>query len=52
VRPKIGDQVFDRTFSLINDPAEKAAVLKAKGGKYPRWNVPSVSTAIVFRVNP
>jgi hypothetical protein len=52
IRLKIGDQLFDRTFSLVNDPAEKAAVLKAKGEKYPQWNVPSVSTATVFRVDP
>jgi len=52
VRLKIGNQLFDRTFSLVNDPAEKAAVLKAKGEKYPQWNVPSVSAATVFRVNP
>jgi hypothetical protein len=52
VRLKIGDQLFDRTFSLVNDPSEKAAVLQAKGRKYPQWKVPSVSTATVFRVNP
>jgi len=52
VRLKIGDQLFDRTFSLVNDPVEKAAVLRTKGEKYPKWNVPSVSTATVFRVNP
>jgi hypothetical protein len=52
VRLKIGDRLFDRTFSLVNDPSEKAAVLQAKGRKYPQWKVPSVSTATVFRVNP
>lgn len=52
VRLKIGDQVFDRTLSMVDDPAEKAAVLQAKGKKYPQWKVPSVSTATVFRVNP
>ncbi|HEX5228356.1 MAG TPA: hypothetical protein VFW44_11625 [Bryobacteraceae bacterium] len=52
VRLKIGDQVFDRTLSVIDDPAEKGAVLQAKGKKYPQWKVPSVSTATVFRVNP
>jgi hypothetical protein len=52
VRLKIGDQVFDRTLSVVNDPAEKAAVLQAKGKKYPQWKVPAVSTATVFRVNP
>ena len=52
VRLKIGGQVFDATFSLIDDPAEKAAVLQAKGQKYPQWKVPAVSTATVFRVMP
>jgi hypothetical protein len=50
VRLKIGGQVFDRTFSLVSDPVEKAAVLQAKWEKYPQWKVPSVSTATVFRV--
>jgi ribosomal protein S19 len=49
---KIGGQVFDTTFSLVDDPAEKAGVLQAKGQKYPRWKVPAVSTATVFRVMP
>lgn len=52
VRLKIGDQVYDRTLSVVDDPAEKAAVLQAKGKKYPKWKVPSVSAATVFRVNP
>lgn len=52
VRLKIADQVFDRTLSVVNDPAEKAAVLQAKGKKYPQWKVPPVSAATVFRVNP
>jgi hypothetical protein len=52
VRLKIGDQVFDRTVSLVNDPAEKEAVLQAKGKKYPGWKVTPVSVAAVFQVNP
>ncbi len=52
VRLKIGDHVFDRTFSVVSDPAEKAAVLQAKGKKYPQWKVPSISAATVFRVMP
>ena len=52
VRLKIADKVFDRTLSIVDDPAEKAAVLQAKGKKYPQWKVPAVSTATVFRVNP
>ena len=52
VRLKIADQVFDRTVSVVDDPAQKAAVLQAKGKKYPQWKVPSVTAATVFRVNP
>jgi hypothetical protein len=52
VRLKIEDKVFDRTLSMVDDPAEKAAVLQAKGRKYPQWKVPAVSAATVFRVNP
>jgi len=52
VRLKIGGQLFDRTLSLVSDPDEKAAVLQAKGKKYPQWTVPSVSKATVFRVLP
>jgi len=52
VRLKLGDQVFDRTLSIINDPAEKAAVLQAKGKKYPQWTVSPVATSTVFQVTP
>ena len=52
VRLKIGGQMFERNLVLVNDPDEKAAVLQAKGKKYPQWKVPSVSAATVFRVNP
>jgi hypothetical protein len=52
VRLKIGGRLFDSTFSLVDDPAEKAAVLQAKGKKYPQWKVPPVSTTAVFRVMP
>src|SRR5580700_8230644 len=52
VRLKIGDQLFDRTLSIANDPAEKAAVLQAKEEKYSPWKAPPVSKATVFRVMP
>ena len=52
VRLKIGGQLFERTLALVNDPDEKAAVLQAKGKKYPYWKVPPVSKATVFRVVP
>jgi hypothetical protein len=52
VRLKIGGQLYERTLSLVSDPDEKGAVLQAKGKKYPKWTVPAVSTATVFRVLP
>ena len=52
VRLKIDGRLYERTLSLVNDPDEKAAVLQAKGKKYPRWKVPPVATAAVFRVLP
>jgi len=51
-RVKIGNQVFDSTLSIINDPAEKAAVLQAKGKKYPQWKVSRLAPSTVFRVVP
>lgn len=50
VRLKIGGQLFERTLALVSDPDEKAAVLQAKGKKYPKWKVPPVEKATVFRV--
>jgi len=52
VRLKIGDQVFDRTVSLVADPAERAAVLEAKAKKYPRQRVVDKNLVYVFRVQP
>jgi len=52
VRLKIAGQIYERTMSLVSDPEEKAAVLKAKWQKYPQWKMPPVSTATVFRVLP
>jgi hypothetical protein len=40
------------TLELVSDPDEKAAVLQAKGKKYPEWTVPSASKAAIFRVLP
>ena len=49
VRIKIGDQVYDRTLSLVSDPAEQEAVLQARQNKYPELKVPPNSTIHVFR---
>jgi hypothetical protein len=52
VRLKIDGRLYDRTLAMVTDPAEKAAVLQAKGKKYPSWRVPAVDAATVFRVMP
>ena len=52
VRLKIGDRLFDRTVSLVTDPAEKDAVLETKTKKYPRQRVADKSLVHVFRVQP
>ena len=36
VRLKIGNQLYDRTLSVVTDPAEKAGVLQARVKKYPQ----------------
>jgi hypothetical protein len=50
VRIKLGDQLYDRTVTLVTDPAERAAVLAAKRKKYPQQKIPATSTVIVFHV--
>jgi len=52
VRLKIGDRVFDRTVSLVTDPAERRAVLESKAKKYPMQRVSEKSTTYLFRVGP
>ena len=50
VRIKLGDQLYDRTLTLVTDPAERAGVLAAKRKKYPQQKIPATSTVIVFHV--
>ena len=50
VRIKIGNDVYDRTLSLVTDPAEQHAVLQARSKKYPRLKVPPNATINIFRV--
>ena len=50
VRLKIGDQIYDRTLSLVTDPAEQEGVLQARHNKYPQLKVPPNSTIHVFHV--
>jgi len=50
VRIKLGDQLYDRTVTLVTDPAEREGVLAAKRKKYPQQKIPGTSTVIVFHV--
>jgi hypothetical protein len=50
VRLKIGEQLFDRTLTLVTDPAEKDTVLATKAKKYPQGRVVDRSLVYVFRV--
>jgi hypothetical protein len=50
VRIKIGDKLYDRTLSLVTDPAEMNGVLQARAKKYPRLKVPPNATIHIFHV--
>jgi hypothetical protein len=50
VRLKIGDQIYDRTVSLVTDPAEQEGVLQVRHNKYPELKVPPNSTIHVFHI--
>lgn len=50
VRLKIEDNVYDRTVSLVTDPAEQEGVLQARHNKYPQLKVAPNSTIHVFHV--
>lgn len=50
VRLKIGDQIYDRTLSLVADAAEQEGVLQARHKKYPQLRIPANPTIHVFHV--
>lgn len=50
VRLKIGDRLYDRTLVLVEDPAERGAVLEAKAKKYPGLRTPPTAGVYLFRV--
>lgn len=50
VRLKIGDQIYERTLSLVTDPAERQGVLEARHKKYPELRIPANPTIHVFHV--
>ncbi len=57
VRLKIGNQLYDRTLTLVSDPAEKAGMLEARIKKYPalktdiNTSIAEDASARVFRVD-
>jgi hypothetical protein len=50
VRLKIGNQVFDRTVTLVTDPAEKASVMAKKYSANPKLLSPNLQSTF-FRVD-
>ncbi len=50
VRLRIGNQLFERTLSLVTDVAEKKAVLESKKKKNPRWKNPGMENVHIFQV--
>ena len=52
VRLKIGNQLFDRTVSVVTDPAEREAVHQSFIQKYTEWQSPGSANVHSFRVMP
>jgi hypothetical protein len=50
VRIKIGDQLYDRTLSVVTDAAEQDGVLQARYKRYPELKVPANATIHVLHV--
>jgi hypothetical protein len=50
VRLKIGDQLFDRSLSVVTDPAEREAVLQARAKKYSQQYPPPGPPFTVYHV--
>ena len=50
VRLKIGNNLYDRTLTVVTDPAERAGVLQARKKKYPELRIPPTATVNIFHV--
>ena len=50
VRLKIGDKLYDRTLTLVNDPAEQEAVREATFKKYPALKTPPGGMIVLLQV--
>ena len=49
-RLKIGDKLYDRTLTLVNDPAEQEAVREAIFKKYPALKTPPGGMIVLLQV--
>ena len=52
VRLKVGDNLYDRTLSVVTDPAEREAVLQVRAKKYSQKYPPVGQTFTVYHVMP
>jgi hypothetical protein len=50
VRLKIGDNLYDRTLSVVADPSERQSVLQARKKKYPQLKIAPTATVNIFHV--
>lgn len=50
VRIKIGNNLYDRSLSLVTDSTEQEAVLQVRAKKYPQLKIPPHATIHIFRV--
>jgi hypothetical protein len=47
---KIGNNLYDRTLTVVTDPAERESVLQARKKKYPELKIPPTATVNIFHV--
>jgi hypothetical protein len=52
VRLKLGNDLYDRTLSVVTDPAEREGVLQARAKKYSQKYPPVGQTFTVYHVMP
>ena len=52
VRLKVGDKLYDRTLSVVTDPADREAVLQVRAKKYSQKYPPVGQTFTVYHVMP
>ena len=52
VRLKVGNDLYDRTLTVVTDPAEREGVLQARAKKYAQKYPPEGQTFAVYHVMP